>query len=235
MDLDIVRAELEQDLSWRLDEVRFLQNQAASLDDQSVSRYRRALVLILYSHFEGYCKFCFLHYIKTLNNLGIKCSEANEALAAATLSLAFQGLRDTQRKNPLFRRQLPDDPALHRFAREREFVAEVAQFIERRRTPPHIRAELDIAFRMQGQSIEIFEIRPHWEDKNRFLEHPVAKATYIGTKQIWKVYWMRPILNGIHIRLMPRCARSKIFWPSLRKTRMDVFSDSALTGGRISS
>jgi hypothetical protein len=52
-------------------------------------------------------------------------------LAAATLTLAFHGLRDTQKKNPLYGRQLPDDPVLHRFAREREFIERVDDFTSR--------------------------------------------------------------------------------------------------------
>ncbi len=71
----------------------------------------------------------------------------------------------------------------------------VAQFIERRRPPPHIRAELDLAFRTQGQSVEIFEVRPHWEDKSKILEHPVAKATYNKSKRNWKVFWQRADLK----------------------------------------
>jgi hypothetical protein len=67
----------------------------------------------------------------------------------------------------------------------------LGRFIERRRPPPHIRDKVDLAFRMRGQSVEIFEVRPHWEDKDRILEHPVAKATYIKSKRVWKVFWMR--------------------------------------------
>jgi hypothetical protein len=33
-------------------------------------------------------------------------------------------------------------------------------FMEKRRPPPHIRQEVDLAFRVSGQSVEIFEIRP---------------------------------------------------------------------------
>lgn len=84
MDFDAIRAELEQDLAWRVEEVRFFHNQGISLNDENMRRYRRALILILYSHFEGFCKFCFLHYIKTLNGLGVKCSEANYALASCS-------------------------------------------------------------------------------------------------------------------------------------------------------
>jgi hypothetical protein len=53
----------------------------------------------------------------------------------------------------------------------------VAEFISKRR-PPHIRAKLDLAFRISGQSIEIFEVRPDWTDKDKTTEQSVAKATY---------------------------------------------------------
>jgi hypothetical protein len=71
----------------------------------------------------------------------------------------------------------------------------VAQFIGRRRPPPHIRAELDLAFRINGQSVEIFEVRSHWKDKGKKLVHPFAKATYNKTKRNWKVFWRRADLK----------------------------------------
>ena len=62
----------------------------------------------------------------------------------------------------------------------------LAQFIERRRPPPNIRAELDLAFRINGQSVEIFEVRSPWENKGKKLEHSIAKATYSKIKRNWK-------------------------------------------------
>jgi hypothetical protein len=59
----------------------------------------------------------------------------------------------------------------------------VAQFIERRRPPPHIRSKVDLTFRIQGQSVEIFERRPHFQDKSRILENSIAKATYNKRKR----------------------------------------------------
>jgi Protein of unknown function (DUF3024) len=67
----------------------------------------------------------------------------------------------------------------------------VAQFIERRRPPEHLRAKVDLAFRRQGQSIEIFEIRPQFQDPSRLVEHAIAKATYNKSKRSWKVFWQR--------------------------------------------
>lgn len=61
----------------------------------------------------------------------------------------------------------------------------------RRRPPQHIRDQLDIGYRIEGQSIEIFEIRPDWRDGSVRRESPVAKATFVRIKGIWKVFWMR--------------------------------------------
>ncbi len=72
----------------------------------------------------------------------------------------------------------------------------VGAFIDKHRPPPHIRPELDLAFRISGQSVEIFEIRPRWKgEPGEIMEHPVAKATYIKTQELWRVYWMRADLK----------------------------------------
>ena len=69
------------------------------------------------------------------------------------------------------------------------------KFIEKHRPPPHIRAELDIGFRLAGQSVEIFEVRPKWDGPSVNMEHPVAKATFLKTREPWKMYWMRQDLK----------------------------------------
>lgn len=71
----------------------------------------------------------------------------------------------------------------------------VGQFIEQRRPAPHIRKELDLDFRIDGQSIQIFEIRPVWNNPSKKLESPAAKATWIKTQKCWKVFWMRADLK----------------------------------------
>lgn len=73
---------------------------------------------------------------------------------------------------------------------------EVSAFVEKRRPHPSIRNELDIGYRIKGQSVEIFEVRPLWRGKpGETVEHPVAKATYVKTQKIWKVYWQRADLK----------------------------------------
>ncbi len=39
----------------------------------------------------------------------------------------------------------------------------IDSFMQRRRPPAQIRSSVDIAFRITGQSVEIFEIRPAWQ------------------------------------------------------------------------
>jgi len=71
----------------------------------------------------------------------------------------------------------------------------VGQFVEQKRPPAHIRNELDFSFRVSGQSFEIFTIRPLWNDPTIKTESPIAKATYVKSKKIWKLYWMRADLK----------------------------------------
>jgi hypothetical protein len=71
----------------------------------------------------------------------------------------------------------------------------VGQFVERHRPPPHIRPQLDLAFRLSGQSVEIFNIRPRSKEPSEKIEQPVAKATFVKSTGKWKVFWMRADLK----------------------------------------
>ena len=72
----------------------------------------------------------------------------------------------------------------------------VQVYLDRRRPPPHIRPELDLGCRVIGQSVEIFEIRPVWRgEPSEKMERPFAKATYVKSKDIWKIYWQRADLK----------------------------------------
>lgn len=71
----------------------------------------------------------------------------------------------------------------------------VGQFVELRRPEPHIRNKLDIAFRIIDQSFVIYEIRPQWDNPEKIMEGPIAKVTYIKSKKVWKLFWMRADLK----------------------------------------
>ncbi|WP_202845222.1 DUF3024 domain-containing protein [Luteimonas sp. SJ-9] len=72
----------------------------------------------------------------------------------------------------------------------------VGSFIQKHRPSPHIRPKLDLAFRISGQSVEIFEVRPRWRGApGETMKHPAAKATYVKAQDSWKVYWQRADLR----------------------------------------
>ena len=68
-------------------------------------------------------------------------------------------------------------------------------YIEKHRPPVHMRNEIDLAFRLSDQSVEIFEIRPVWRDESKKMEHSVAKATFAKNQDMWKIYWLRADLK----------------------------------------
>ena len=68
-------------------------------------------------------------------------------------------------------------------------------FLTVKRPPPHIRKQLDIGYRIDDRSIEVFEIRPYYLDESQILEHAVAKATYVKTQKVWKIFWQRADLK----------------------------------------
>lgn len=65
------------------------------------------------------------------------------------------------------------------------------RFLEKRRPPAQIRDQVDLAYRIEGHSVEIFEIRPAWDEPSTKVERPVAKATFVRTRDHWKIYWLR--------------------------------------------
>jgi hypothetical protein len=85
------------------------------------------------------------------------------------------------------------DPSFARARLEEIELARVRRamdaFMQQRRPPPHIRSKVDLGFRVIGQSIEIFEVRPPWQGPpDEKHESPIAKATYVKARRVWRVF-----------------------------------------------
>jgi len=83
--------------------------------------------VFLYAHFEGFFQFALMHYIKTINDQDISCSQANNHLVTATINEVFKALRDDSAKCSFFRAHAPDDSKLHRTFREIQFIENSAE------------------------------------------------------------------------------------------------------------
>lgn len=68
-------------------------------------------------------------------------------------------------------------------------------FVESNRPPVYLRAELDIGFRITGQSLEFFDIRHSWHNPDEIIALSFAKTTYVKKTSSWKVFWMRQELK----------------------------------------
>jgi hypothetical protein len=86
------RAQLQYDLEWREREFTLLINQLGNMSEYDKKIYRKTLLVMLYSHFEGFCKFAFLTYLKLINEERIARSEANEYIIASSLLDVFHDI-----------------------------------------------------------------------------------------------------------------------------------------------
>lgn len=126
-----LRAELEAELSWRQSELAFFKNQLCNIiDENNQDRYRKSLILMLYSHLEGYIKIALLTYIRFINSQTLLRKDTISGLVAASLHTEFNAYDNLDRKCSIFKRQLPEDSALHRFYRRVDFVENIDNFMD---------------------------------------------------------------------------------------------------------
>lgn len=134
MTADELRAALEVELAWRQEELAFFKNQLNEILDENKNRYRKSLVLILYSHLEGYIKICLQTYIQYINSQKLERREVSTGLMVASLHKEFIAYENSDRKCEVFRRELPDDARLHRLYRRIDFMEKVEDFKEQKLT-----------------------------------------------------------------------------------------------------
>lgn len=78
-----------------------------------------------------------------------------------------------------------------------------AKYMYYNRPPLEIRDKLDMGYRIDGQDVYIFEIRPRWNKPEEKKITEVARTTYIKSKNCWKIYWMRANLKWYHYKPVP--------------------------------
>lgn len=72
------RESLETEREWRSNELAFFKRQLNFIPDEAdKDRYRKGLVLILYSHWEGFVRFALQSYVDCLNMTSVVNTESN--------------------------------------------------------------------------------------------------------------------------------------------------------------
>jgi hypothetical protein len=89
----------------------------------------------------------------------------------------------------------------------------IASFMQGRRPPAHIRSKLDFGTRIAGHSVELFEIRAAFGGKpGETMEYAIAKATFVRSRGVWRVFWMRRDLKWHGYEPMPEVASPEAFF-----------------------
>ena len=73
----------------------------------------------------------------------------------------------------------------------REIQSNLTIWLEEKRPPVELRDEVDLQYTIKDQNIILEEIRPSFMDPSKILTIPLAKITFVNSKNEWKTYWMR--------------------------------------------
>ncbi|MER7919468.1 MULTISPECIES: MAE_28990/MAE_18760 family HEPN-like nuclease [unclassified Streptomyces] len=141
MNVSDMRAQLEADILWRLDEIRHLRNlllQGEEPDKASIYSLR-AILVMQYAHLEGFTRTALSLYVDAINSQGLPAKSLRPELLAAALSGEFDALR----------RGMPssgDDGKMT--SRARHQVAFVQRLQELNEGPISIAAEVAVSMEM---------------------------------------------------------------------------------------
>ena len=96
-------------------------------------------------------------------------------------------------------------------------------FLAKRRPPPQIRHQVDIGYRVAGQSVEIFEIRPNWDKPAEKLEQLIAKATFVKRTEVWNVFCLRADLKWHRYEPTPQVGSPEKFFALVDEDKLACF------------
>lgn len=113
------RSDMEDSLSWRVNEFLALKNLLRS--DNSVPVVK-TLIVMLYAHFEGFFKDCLECYIKYINSTNLTLSNFIDTVITASLSREYMAFEDSNRKCKELTSVPPAEEFLHKYHRRRELT-----------------------------------------------------------------------------------------------------------------
>lgn len=99
------------------------------------------------------------------------------------------------------------------------------KFCEEHGPPAHLQDQLRWGFRVdqEKQTIELFEIRPHFMHKGKLIEGMVAKAAYVKKSKTWKVYWMRGNMKWTRYEPYPEAQTVEDFLKVVKEDAWNCF------------
>jgi hypothetical protein len=89
------------------------------------------------------------------------------------------------------------------------FEKAVSDYVESKRPPKTSRSRIDLKYKFYKYSFELLEIDYEPLFGNEPIEMPFAKATFVNSKNIWKIYWQRADLKWHAYPIQPEAKTVK--------------------------
>ena len=78
------------------------------------------------------------------------------------------------------------------------------------RIPMHVRNKLRLGYRITGHDVFLFEERPAFRPSHKWRELPVAKFTYVRTRNVWRLFCQHRDLRWHTYQRLPTAAEFDI-------------------------
>jgi hypothetical protein len=92
-------------------------------------------------------------------------------------------------------------------------------FWSKRRPPLSLRDKIREGQRFTGNSIELFFVRPRYNDASRMIEESIAKITFVRSRGRWRLFWKRADLKW---HGYPECRETDSLSKALRVIETDA-------------
>jgi hypothetical protein len=104
-----------------------------------------------------------------------------------------------------------------------DIIELMENFLEKIRPNKEVRSKLDIGYKIENQSIILFEIRPQWDKPEIIHEYPFAKTTFVKKNNHWRVFWMRSDLKWYSYSIQPTVKSLRAFTELVAKDENHCF------------
>lgn len=107
--------------------------------------------------------------------------------------------------------------------KEVEIIEVMESYLINSRPPEEIRNEIDINYKVEDQSIVVFEIRPNWSNPNEKMKCNIAKATFVKKENKWNIYWFMSDMKWHSYKLKPKVDNLRDFIKEIEEDKNGCF------------
>jgi len=89
--------------------------------------------------------------------------------------------------------------------------------------PDHVRPKLQYSFTITGNSVELFEDRPAYNDPSEWIHRPIAKFKYVQKTALWQLYCMFSDLKWHLYEPFPTAGRFELLFEEMERDPTCIF------------